>query len=149
MGGGAGFPSSVRVVLFDVGAIEVLGNVGGGTVGTEVMEDTRLWDSKSMVVSSGISFGHSVTNLAVELALDVWSLMDRDGVQSIVDVSFEICRDRLFELSCFCLSFCETMLIFPDLWLLLVLYNISLNSNSEFAITIVDSFSRSFSLLLS
>ena len=66
MGGGAGCPSSVRVVLFDVGAIEILGNVGGGTVGTEVMEDTRLWDSKSMVVSSGIRFGHSVTDLAVE-----------------------------------------------------------------------------------
>ena len=59
MGGGAGCPSSVRVVLFDVGSIEILGNVGGGNVGTEVMEDTRLWDSKSMVVSSGIRFGHS------------------------------------------------------------------------------------------
>ena len=68
MGGGAGCPSSVRVVLFDVDSSEILGKVGGGIVEAvgEVMEVTRLWESKSMVVSSGIRFGHSVTNLAVE-----------------------------------------------------------------------------------
>ena len=40
MGGGAGCPSSVRVVLFDVDSSEILGMVGEGIVETvvEVME---------------------------------------------------------------------------------------------------------------
>ena len=57
----------------------------------------------------GIRFGHSMDSTVSEEALDVWSLTDRDGVQSIVDVSFGIFRDRMFELSCF--SSCETMLM--------------------------------------
>ena len=82
------------------------------------------------------------------VALDVCASSYRDGVQSIVDVSFGNFRGRIFELSIIVVTESK-MFVFPDLSLLLVLYNLSLNSNSEFAITIVDSFSRSFSLLLS
>ena len=93
MGGGAGRPSSVGMVLGDVDSSEILGIVGGGVVETvvELMEVTRLWDSGSMGVSDGIRFGHSVNDSTVEEALTVWSLTDRGGVQSIVDVSFGIC----------------------------------------------------------
>ena len=95
MSGGAGCPSSVGVVLVDVDSSEILGMVRGGIVETvvEVMEVTRLWDSGSMGVSDGIRFGHSVNDSTVEEALTVWSLTDRGGVQSIVDVSSEIFRD--------------------------------------------------------
>ena len=114
MGGGAGCPSLVRVVLVDVDSSEIICVVGGGIIETvvEIMEVTRVWDFESMGVSDGIRFGHSVTDSTVEEALTVWSLTDRGGVQSIVDVSFGICRDQMFELSCF--SSCETMLIFAE-----------------------------------
>ena len=113
MGGGAGCPSSVRMVLVDVDSSKILGMVRGGiyiveTV-VELMEVTRLWDSGSIGVSDGIRFGHSMTESTAEEALNVWSLKDCGGVQSIVDVSFGICWDQMFELSCF--SSCETMLI--------------------------------------
>ena len=85
-----------------------------------------------------------VTDLAVEWALAVWSLTDRGGVQSIVDVSFGICRDRMFELSCF--SFYDTMLmIFAECWLVLLLIGISLISTSEFTNTFVNFLSLLFS----
>ena len=95
-------------------------------------------------MSDGIRFGHSMNDSTVEEALTVCSLTDHGGVQSIVDVSFGIFWDRMFELSCF--SFCDTMLvIFPVFWLVLLLSDSSLNSNSEFAITVVNSFSLLFS----
>ena len=105
MGVGAGCPSSVRMVLVDVDSSEILGMVGGGICIVEtvvgLLEVTRLWDSGSIAVLDGIRFGHSMTDSTAEEALDVWSRTDRDGVQSIVDVSCGILRDRIFELSCF------------------------------------------------
>ena len=84
--------------------------------------------------SGGIRFGCTVSREA----LNVWAWTDRDGVQSIVDVSFGIFCCRMFELSF--VSFCETKLIvFVECLLLLLLSVISLNSSSEFANTFVDS----------
>ena len=95
-------------------------------------------------MSAGIRFGHTGNAATVsEEALDVWSWTDRDGVQLIVDVSFGIFRGRMFELSC--VLSCETKLIvFVECSLLLLLSFISLNSNSEFANTFVNSLSLLF-----
>ena len=139
MSGGAGRPSSVGMVLVksDV-SFEMFGLVGGvvdrsGTV-VELLAVTRLWESGSSVGSGGIRFGCTVSREA----LDVWALTNRDGVQSIVDVSFGIFRGRIFELSC--ISFCETkLLVFVECVLLLLLLIFSLYSSSEFANTLFNS----------
>ena len=96
-------------------------------------------------MSGGIRFGHTGNAATVSGgALDVWSWTDRDGVQLIVDVSFGILRDRIFELSC--VSFCDTMLIIlAESLLVLLLTCISLNSNSEFTNTFVNSLPLLFS----
>ena len=146
MSGGAGCPSSVRMGLVeDVDSLKIFGLVGGGVCrsGTVVklLEVTQLWESGSKGVSGGIRFGHTRNKATVsEEVLDVWSWTDRDGVQLIVDVSFGIFRGRMFELSCF--SSCETILmVFAECLLLLLLSGISLNSNSEFTNTFVNSLS--------
>ena len=115
MSGGAGCPSSVRMGLVeDVDSFEILGLVGGdvcraGTV-VKLLEVTRLWDSGSICVSGGIRFGRTRIEVTVsEEALDVWSWTDCDGVQLIVDVSFGIFRNQMFELSC--VASCETILM--------------------------------------
>ena len=49
-------------------------------------------------MSGGIRFGHTGNAATVSGgALDVWSWTDRDGVQLIVDVSFVIFCDQMFE----------------------------------------------------
>ena len=136
MSGGAGCPSSVGMVLVksDV-SFEMFGLVGGvvdrsGTV-VELLAVTRLWESRSIVGLGGIRFGCTVSRGA----LDVCASTNRDGVQSIVDVSFGIFCGRIFELSFIVITGAK-MFLSVEFVLLLLLLIFSLYSNSEFANTL-------------
>ena len=132
MGGGAGCPLSVRMVLVDVDSSEILIMVGRGICSVEtvveLLEVTRLWESGSMSGLGGIRFGCTVSRVA----LDVCASAHRDGVQSIVDVSFGIFRGRIFELS-FIAVIEAKIFLSVEFVLLLLLLVFSLSSNSEFA----------------
>ena len=136
MSGGAGRPSSGGMVLVETEvSFEVLWLVGGvvdrSVAVVVILAVTRLWESWSIIGLGGIRFGCTVSIVA----LDVCALAHRDGVQSIVDVSFGIFRGRIFELSF--IAFTEAiMFVFVECVLLLLLLIFSLYSNSEFAITL-------------
>ena len=136
MSGGAGRPSSVGMVLVEAEvSFEMLELVGGvvdrSVAVVELLVVTRLWESGSIIGSGGIRFGCTVSRVA----LDVCASANRDGVQSIVDVSFGIFRGRIFELSF--IAFTEAkMFVSVECVLLLLLLIFSLYSNSEFANTL-------------